>query len=173
MNVQQLAETRPAMQSRSRADYEDFLFHEAALLDAWRLDEWFELFTTDSVYEVPTSGAGLEVQPDNALFYVADDHRRLRHRVNRLNKPTAHAEWPHSDTVHMISNVRVEGVEALGVHVVCAFATYRSKHHVTDTYIGHIHYLFTAVDGELRIRSKRVLLGMNSLQPHGKISIIL
>lgn len=173
MTVQDLAEVRPAMQPRERSDYEDFLYREAALLDDWRLDEWFELFTPDSVYEVPTMSAGLGAQPDSTLFYVADDHRRLRHRVNRLNKPTAHAEWPHSATVHMVSNVRIEGVDDLGVHVACAFVTYRSKHNITDTYIGYIYYTFVEVDGELRIRSKRVVLGMNSLQPHGKISIIL
>jgi len=173
MTVQELAEARPAVQPRERSDYEDFLYLEAALLDQWRLDEWYELFTPDCVYEVPTMGTGLEAQPDNALFYVADDHRRLRHRVNRLNKPTAHAEWPHSDTVHMVSNVRIDGVDDRGVHVVCAFATYRSKHNITDTYIGHIYYTFAEVGGALRIRSKRVMLGMNSLQPHGKISIIL
>lgn len=173
MTVQELAEAHLIVQPRSRSDYEDFLYREAALLDQWRLDEWFELFTPDSVYEVPTMGKGLEVRPDNALFYVADDHRRLRHRVNRLNKPTAHAEWPHSTTVRLVSNVRIESVDDMGVHVACAFATYRSKHHITDTYIGHIHYTIIEVSGELRIRSKRVLLGMNSLQPHGKISIIL
>ncbi|AOH85892.1 hypothetical protein AWL63_19960 [Sphingomonas panacis] len=173
MTVQELTQTRAAIQPRSRAEFEDFLYWEAALLDQWRLDEWFELFTTDAVYEVPTMGQGLEVQPDSALFYVADDHRRLQHRINRLKKPTAHAEWPRSTGVRMISNVRIDGVDDRGVRVVCAFATYRSKNHITDTYIGHSHYTLAEIDGQIRIRSKRIILGMNSLQPHGKISIIL
>ena len=29
----------------TRAAIEDFLFHEAELLDSWRLAEWAELFT--------------------------------------------------------------------------------------------------------------------------------
>jgi p-cumate 2,3-dioxygenase beta subunit len=173
MTVQELVDVSPAIRPRSRADYEDFLFNEAALLDQWRLNEWLELFTTDSVYEVPTMGAGADGQPDSALFYVADDYRRLQHRVTRLNKRTAHAEWPHSSTVHMVSNVRVVGSDDRGVQVASVFATFRSKHHITDTYMGHINYTITEVGGELRIRSKRVILGMNSLQPQGKISIIL
>ena len=28
-----------------RSDVEDFLFQEAALLDAWQLDDWLELLT--------------------------------------------------------------------------------------------------------------------------------
>ena len=66
MTVQELTQTRAAIQPRSRAEFEDFLYWEAALLDQWRLDEWFELFTTDAVYEVPTMGQGLEIQPDSS-----------------------------------------------------------------------------------------------------------
>lgn len=173
MTVQELTEAGPALTPRTRTEYEDFLFNEAALLDEWRLGEWLALFTTDSIYEVPTMGQGLETGPDNTLYYVADDYRRLQHRVKRLGKPTAHAEWPHSTHVRAVNNVRILGVEDRGVHVTCTFTTYRSKHNVTDTYIGHAHYWLVDLDGEIRIRGKRVLLGMNSLQPHGKVSIIL
>ncbi|MEP6786589.1 MAG: aromatic-ring-hydroxylating dioxygenase subunit beta [Sphingomonadales bacterium] len=173
MAVQDLVEVRQVAVPRSRVEYEDFLYLESALLDQWRLDEWYELFTPDSVYEVPTMGKGFEAQPDNTLFYIADDYKRLSHRVTRLKKPTAHAEWPHSVTVRMICNVRIESADERGVHLACSFTTYRSKHNVTDTYIGHIYYTIIEVGGALRIRSKRVVLGMNSLQPHGKISIIL
>ena len=173
MTVKDLVDVPPEVQPRTRADYEDFLYREAALLDEWRLDEWLELFTPDSVYEVPTMGVGLKASPDNALFYIADDYRRLRHRVTRLDKPSAHAEWPHSTTVRAVHNVRIVGVEERGVHVACTFTTYRSKHNITDTYIGHAHYWVVEVNGDIRIRVKRVQLGMDSLQPHGKVSIIL
>jgi len=39
--------------------------------------------------------------------------------------------------------------------------------------MGHAHYTLVDDGGQLKIRSKRILLGMNRLQPHGKISIIL
>ena len=173
MAVNDLAEARATVQPRTRAEYEDFLYREAALLDEWRLDEWLELFTTDPVYEVPTMGVGLETRPDTTLFYIADDYRRLQHRVTRLDKPSAHAEWPHSTTVRAVHNVRILGVEERGVHVACSFTTYRSKHNFTDTYIGYAHYWLVELNGETRIRAKRVQLGMDSLQPHGKVSIIL
>ena len=159
--------------SRSRADYEDFLYREAALLDQWRLEEWYALFTPDSVYEVPTMGKARDATPDSALFYVADDYGRLRHRVDRLLKATAHAEWPRSTQVRMIGNVLVDGADENGTQIVCSFVTYRSKYNITDTYMGHAHYTLVDDGGQLKIRSKRILLGMNRLQPHGKISIIL
>ena len=162
-----------SQRSRRRADYEEFLYHEAALLDQWRLEEWYGLFTADSTYEVPTMGKARDATPDSALFYVADDYARLRHRVNRLLKASAHAEWPRSTHVRIVGNVRVEGADENGTKVVCSFVTYRSKNNITDTYIGHALYTLVDEGGQLKIRSKRVMLGMNSLNPHGKISIIL
>ena len=37
----------------TRAEVEDFLYHEAALLDEWKLDEWQALLTDDAAYYVP------------------------------------------------------------------------------------------------------------------------
>ena len=38
-----------------RAAVEDFLFHEADLLDTWRLDSWLELFTEECSYLIPAT----------------------------------------------------------------------------------------------------------------------
>ena len=160
-------------QTLSRSAYEDFLYEEVALLDAWKLDEWLALFTTDAVYEVPTAGASDDVNSAESLFYIADDYARLRHRVARLKKPAAHSEWPRSDTAHSITNVRVLGATDKGVEVACIFTTYRSKDDVTDVFFGHIHYVLRQEEHGLRIVSKRVFLDMSSLRPQGRISILL
>ena len=39
----------------TRQEVEDLLYHEAALIDAWRMDEWVELWTEDAQYIVPTN----------------------------------------------------------------------------------------------------------------------
>jgi 3-phenylpropionate/cinnamic acid dioxygenase small subunit len=36
----------------SRSAVEEFLYHEAELLDTWRLPEWSELFTDDARYDI-------------------------------------------------------------------------------------------------------------------------
>jgi p-cumate 2,3-dioxygenase beta subunit len=36
----------------TRAEVEEFLYEEAALLDAWHLREWLGLLTDDATYEV-------------------------------------------------------------------------------------------------------------------------
>jgi p-cumate 2,3-dioxygenase subunit beta len=156
-----------------RADYEDFLYHEAALLDEWRLDEWFALFAPGGSYEVPTAGAPDDADSAASLFYIADDYERLRQRVERLKKPGAHSEWPRSDGARIISNVRILAPTEAGVAVGCTFVTYRAKGLTTDVFFGHHRYVIGAIGGQLKIVSKRTMLDMNNLRPHGRVSIIL
>ena len=72
----------------TRAEVEDFLYHEAALLDAWKLDEWLGLLTHDARYRVPSNDAP-DGDPASTLFLIADDIHRIRGRVARLKDPQA------------------------------------------------------------------------------------
>src|SRR6266849_1285625 len=90
----------------TRAEVEDFLYHEAALLDAWKLDEWLALLTDDARYRIPSNDTP-DADPANTLFLIADDMQRIRGRVGRLKDPHAHAEFPHSRTRRLITNVRI------------------------------------------------------------------
>ena len=67
----------------TRAEVEDFLYREAALLDDWKLDEWEALLTDDAAYYVPPND-----QPDG-------DHRS--DAVHGGRRPRAHppARHPH------------------------------------------------------------------------------
>ncbi|MEY2926490.1 MAG: hypothetical protein RL367_967, partial [Pseudomonadota bacterium] len=94
--------------SALRSGVEDFLYAEANLLDEWRLDEWFALFTDDARYEIPTAGMADSADAAVSLFYVADDHTRLRERVVRLKDPDAHSEQPRSLVRRIYGNVRIE-----------------------------------------------------------------
>jgi len=159
--------------ARLRGDYEDFLYGEAALLDAWNLQEWLALFVEGATYEVPSIGTKTDADPAVSLFYIADDWFRLKHRVARLLKPGAHAEWPRSVTLRQIANVRIIGVEAEDVDIACSFTTYRSRDDITHTFMGQHLYRLREVNGAIRIAAKRTLLKMSSLRPHGRVSIII
>jgi p-cumate 2,3-dioxygenase subunit beta len=161
------------MQTVDRVDVEDFLFREAELLDEWRLPEWLELFTDDATYSVPATDLPFDASPDKSLFYVADDRFRLSERVKRLMKRTAHAEFPHSRTRHLVSNVRIRERREDELEVSCAFVTYRTKDGVTDTFFGSSRYRLVPQDGSFRIRSKRCLLDSDGLRSQGRVSIIL
>ena len=77
----------------TRAEVEDFLYHEAALLDEWKLNEWEALLTEDAAYYVPPNDQ-LEGDHRSTLFLVADDRERIRQRIIRINDPNCHAEYP-------------------------------------------------------------------------------
>src|SRR5690606_2819891 len=88
-------------------DVEDFLYHEAELLDNWRMLEWRDLLTEECTYSVPSIDAPEDATAETTLFYIADDGFRLTERVKRLMKKTCHAEYPRSKVLHTISNVRL------------------------------------------------------------------
>ncbi len=157
----------------TRADLEDFLFEEAALLDDWKLNEWLALFMPGARYLVPPAGANDDADPASTLFYVADDYHRLTERVKRLGKKTAHVEFPHSRCRHMVSNVRLLGGDEACFRATSNFVTYRSKRNITETYLGHHNYRLCIHDGNIRILEKRSFLDTDDIYAQGKVSIII
>ena len=88
----------------TRQEVEDLLYHEAALIDAWRMDEWVELWTEDAQYIVPTND-NPDADPERDLMYVNHDLRLLKGLVVRLNSVHAHREYPWSHTRHVVAGV--------------------------------------------------------------------
>jgi p-cumate 2,3-dioxygenase subunit beta len=159
--------------SPSRASVEDFLYREAALLDAWKLAEWAELFTEDGEYLVPATDLP-DGDPGSSLFLIYDDRHRLGERAKRLLKKTAHAEFPHSRVRRIVGNVMLLNHEGDRLQVTCNFAVFRNRMQHADIFSGHSLYdLITTGDGGLRIRRKRAVLDADDLRAQGKLSIIL
>jgi p-cumate 2,3-dioxygenase beta subunit len=160
----------------SRRDVEAFLYKEARLLDAWRLTEWEQLFTDDGCYLVPPVGIDRpeEADPARTLFIVADDRVRIGQRVIRLMKPSAHAEYPHSHTRHLVSNVEVLGEDAAGrLQVTACFVVYRVRHHEFGTYMGQYFHTLVRTADSFRIAEKRACLDLDALMPQGALAFIL
>jgi p-cumate 2,3-dioxygenase subunit beta len=156
----------------TRAQIEDFLYEEAALLDAWRLQEWLELLTEDAVYEVPSTDLP-DGEAHTTLFLIADNMERIRSRVKQLLGKSAWAEHPPSRTRRLISNVRIREVAGETIRVTANFAVYRMRFEQVDTYIGRYEHTLVWSDGALKIRQRRAILDLEALRPHGKVSIIL
>jgi p-cumate 2,3-dioxygenase beta subunit len=156
----------------TREQVEDFLYAEAALLDAWRLDEWLALLTEDATYRVPSNDRP-DSDPASALFMIADDIRRLRARVVRLKDPHAHAEFPPSRTRRMISNVRITERSASQLKVEANFVVYRFRRDDKREYVGRYRYILKIHDGQLRIRSREAILDPMELGELGTVSFIL
>ena len=157
----------------TRAEVEDFLYREAALLDDWKLDEWEALLTDDASYFVPPNDQ-LESDHRNTLFLIADDRERIRQRVIRIKDPNCHAEHPRSRTRRMISNVRILGVDGDLVTVTANFACYRYRRYERiREYVGSYRYLLVRAGNGFRIRERRVLIDAHELGALGSVSFIL
>jgi p-cumate 2,3-dioxygenase beta subunit len=159
-----------------RVAVEDFLYGEAALLDAWDLDGWFALFDEQLRYVVPCNDTP-DGDPAQDLVLIDDDELRLRLRVERLNSRKAHREYPHSRTSHQISNVRLGAVTGIGeravLPVTALFTVWRFRNGKASSYVGTYRYRLVLRDGALRIRAKRCELDMTELRPAGDLAIIL
>ena len=166
----------------NRQEVEDFLYREAALLDAWQLDEWLELLTDDAVYRVPSNDAP-DADPKSTLFLIADDIQRLRGRVARLKDPHAHAEFLHSRTRRLITNVRivknVSGTISGEIvpdtfFVEANFCVYRFRRDERiGQYVGRYRYRLRTVAGEPRIALREAILDAHELASLGSVSFIL
>ena len=162
----------------TRLQIEDFVYYEASLLDQWKLDAWLTLYTTDCRYEIAPTGKSdaAELSPETSLFLVADNRFRLEQRVIRLKKPTAHAEYPHSRSRRLYSNIRVLEDTGPTVRASLSFVTFRSAKQIVHQFFGQIDYTFaaTGADNErsYQVAYKRVTLDLDNLVPQGKVTII-
>jgi p-cumate 2,3-dioxygenase subunit beta len=155
-----------------REEIEDFLYHEAALLDEWRLDEWLALFTEDALYVIPATDIP-DGDPRTDLMILDDDLPRLRGRVERLMSRRAPRESPFSRTRRFISNVRVRQVEGAECRVTASFLVYRIRMGQSAPYVGRYEYTLRRVDDGWRIRLRRAVLDQEALTDHGVVSIIV
>ena len=100
----------PPATGLDRAAVEEFLGHEARLLDERRFRDWMELFAEDGTYWVPAVPDQAGPFDQASLFY--DDRDLMRTRVERLEHPRIHVQTPPSRTAHLVGNVIVEEADA-------------------------------------------------------------
>lgn len=156
----------------TRLECERFLFDEAALLDAWALDDWFDLFAADGKYVVPSTDA-VYGDPDWDLALINEDKEHLAGRVQRLKSTWAHIENPHSRTSRLISNVRVLADDGKEVSASATFVTYRSRPYQTTVYSGTQSYRLRRTPDGFRIVTKVVRLVHETLRDSGGVLSIL
>jgi p-cumate 2,3-dioxygenase beta subunit len=153
-------------------EIEQFLYHEAQLLDEWRLEEWLALFAEQASYIVPaTSGGTPEVGA--ALALVSDDRARLAGRVERLLNRNAHASSPHPRTRHLVTNVRAIA-DGNSWKVRANFVVYSMRNRQTNLYMGEYRYRLRTAGNSFLIEERIASLDMESLEPAGgKVNIII
>jgi 3-phenylpropionate/cinnamic acid dioxygenase small subunit len=146
----------------------DFLYHETALLDERRFDEWLELFTDDALYWIPQ---GDEVDPIRHVSLVYDDRRRLHERVLRLGSGFAYSQDPPSKTCHVVGNVQASDGAEGELEVASTLLVAEVRRNLQNVYAGRVTHTLVP-DGEgFRIRKKVIRL-VNSDIPLGNVTFL-
>ncbi len=155
-----------------RAAVEDFLYADAELLDGWRLEEWLATWTDECTYLIPSTDCP-DGDPFRHLFLVQDDRFLLHQRVDSLLTKTAWAESPHSTTHRMVTNVRATHIGDGAVEARANFLVHRSRASTVDVFPGRYELLLLHDGTRFRQRSRKAVLALEELRPHGRVSIIL
>ena len=153
-----------------RSEIEQFLYHEAWLLDQGRLDEWLGLFTDDATYWIPLQANQADPLTTSSIVY--DDRRLLEVRVRQFQHPRAHARVPAPRTVHQIGNVRVleaDGPDARVGSTLVLVEYRRERQRVWGAVVEH--RLRRTAQG-LRIAAKRVDLVNSEAELDGVVCLL-
>ena len=93
--------------------------------------------------------------------------------IRQLLGGTTWAENPRSRTRRLVTNFRILDQSADSVTATANFAVWRFQHDATDIYVGRYVDVLARRDADLLFRERRVILDLETLRPHGKLSFIL
>ena len=133
---------------------EQFLLHEARLLDEGKFDDWLALFTRDAWYWVPSEPD--QADPVETVSLIYDDRRLLETRVRRLASPRMYSQEPRSCTSRIVANVLLEDVERNSCTVRSKFVMIEYRREQQRFFGGTMLHRLVLAGGRILIAWKRV-----------------
>jgi 3-phenylpropionate/cinnamic acid dioxygenase small subunit len=148
---------------------EQLLYHEAALLDEQRFEEWVDLFTADCVFWAPAwiDDETLGDDPKRFLSHIFYDSRDgLADRAKRLRAGDSLASSPTPRTLHAITNIRLltSAPEEMTVASNAGVDRYDLRTRTAGRLFARYTHRFAADGGRWRIAEKRIVI-LNDLLP--------
>ena len=151
--------------SAEQHEVEQFLYDEAALLDAGKYSRWLELFTEDTHYWMPvrqtraTRDTADEFTSVGEIAFFDENKTTLGIRVRKIEHPLAWGDSPRARSRHMVFNIRVIAIEGHELTVECAFHLYRASYESdVDQFVGRRQDVLRRVDGGFRIAKRSIFL---------------
>ena len=149
---------------------EQFLYHEARLLDEQRYEEWLGLFTDDATYWVPLEQG--QQDPHATSSIIHDDRTLLELRVKQIRHPRAHARLPLARTVHQIGNIMELGEADGELRIGSTLTLVEFRNEKQRVYGARVEHQLRRERDSFRIARKRIDL-VNSEGELEGISILL
>lgn len=154
-------------------DIEEFLFHEANLLDDRQFSAWLDLLTDDIRYFMPirrnvlySDQAKANTLEGENISWFDEDKFTLEQRVRQIETGIHWAEEPLSRTTHMVSNVVVAEASSSNseINVSLRFLLYRNRLETeTDIFVGKRKDTLRRCDGGWKIARRMILLDQSIL----------
>jgi 3-phenylpropionate/cinnamic acid dioxygenase small subunit len=135
---------------------EQFLLHEARLLDEGKFDDWLALFTPDAWYWVPSEPD--QPDPIETVSLIYDDRRLLETRVRRLASPRVYSQEPRSRTSRIVTNVTIEEAGKDTCTARSKFMMIEYRREQQRLFGGTALHRLVQTNGRIMIASKRVNL---------------
>jgi 3-phenylpropionate/cinnamic acid dioxygenase small subunit len=167
----------PRVPFEIQIEIEQFLIHEARLLEENRLDEWLGLLAGDIKYVMPIresieqpAGEPSAIMESNFALYD-DDKSSIALRVGRLQSKLTPAEIPPPLVQRLITNIQVGDADISGHYNVRSnFLVHQERRgrHV-NTFIGGRADLLRRVGGSFQIARREIHLAQTLLP--GTISL--
>ena len=153
-----------------RQKVEQFLYHEAQLMDEHRFDEWLALWEEDALYWVPTGRD--DINPDREISLIYDDRVRLELRIARLKSGFAHAQEPKSRMRRVVSNIVVEEADKGEIVAASNFMLVELRRGKQDLFAGRSIHRLRPYEGGFKLVSKKVML-VNNDEPIDNLTFLI
>ncbi len=149
---------------------EQFLYHEARLLDTHQYEAWLELFAPDATYWLPLEADQKDGLETSSIIH--DDRTLLEIRVKQYRHARAHARLPLARTVHQVGNVSILSDTAQEVRVASTLTVVEFRNEKQRLYGALVEHRLRRSGDTFRIAHKRVDL-VNSEGELDGIAILL
>ena len=159
-----------------KQEIEDFLYHEAEILDERRYEEWLDLLCEDIRYYMPMRRNVKFGELDREFTREGQDINwfdegkdTLVRRVKQILTGVHWAEEPLSRICHIVSNVQVleatpSASEPTEVKIKSRFLVYRNRVATeTDILVGKREDRLRKVNGDWNIAQRKIILDQNVL----------
>ena len=170
MDTRTISEARIAAMVRQH-EVDQFLYDEAALLDAHEYEQWLDLFADDATYFMPirrtrmAKELDLEFTKPGEMAFFNDTKPLLAGRVAKLRSGRSWSEDPPSRTRRLITNIRVTEDDGTELTVASNFHLYRTRlSSMEDSWIGSRRDVLRRTEASFQIAARTIYLEQTVLR---------
>lgn len=158
------------MSSETKEAVEEFMIHEAEILDDGKLREWLDLVSEDITYQVPIRTARENESPQSQFsdesYHFNENRASLEARIDRFSTDYAWVENPRSRTRRFVSNVRITEDEGDTVSAKSNLLLFRNRENKAEPELisGERRDTLSRNGDSLEIEERTVLLDHTLLE---------